>query len=194
MERQRNAQTRIRTARQLRVLTSPIAIEVVESLQAHGPSTVTQIGTRLGRRANSLYYHVTKLVDAGLIRKVGQRQSGARTQAVYDVVSQRITGKTVPKQRRLRDLTVRAVAATLRHAARDFERASESGSPVEDGRHRSILMNRHKAWLTPKQLENVNRHIDALRLIFAEGTPPQGGTLCALTMVLTPLSSYEESD
>ncbi len=178
---------RIQTAEQLRVIASPAAIEIIEALQTRGPATVAELGPRLGCKANSLHYHIRKLARVGLVRKVGARRSGARTQAVYDVSASRITAQTVPKNAQLRKLTTEAVASLLRLTARNFARACEHPGAVDTGKACNILANRHKAWLTRKELAKVNGHVDALRQIFAANSGTGRGRLCALTIVLTPL-------
>lgn len=178
---------RIRTVEQLRALASPMAIEIIEALQTRGAATVAELGPRVGRKANSLHYHIRKLARAGLVNKVGTRRSGARTQAVYDVPADRFTGKTVPPSAQVKRLTVVAVAAGLRLATRDFARAVELPFAEAGGKHRNILANRHKGWLTRDELAKINKHVEALRKILAENKEPGRGRLCTLTLVLTPL-------
>ncbi|MHC4697413.1 MAG: helix-turn-helix domain-containing protein [Planctomycetota bacterium] len=187
MASRRKKTIRIHAVEQLQALASPTAIEILEALQTRGAATVAELGPGLGRKANSLHYHIRKLARVGLVRKVGARRSGARTQAVYDVPASRLTAQTVSKNAQLRKLTTEAVAALLRLTARNFARACEDPAAVETGKARNILANRHKAWLTRKELAKVNGHVDELRKIFAANSGTGRGRLCALTIVLTPL-------
>jgi predicted transcriptional regulator len=179
---------RIRTAEQLQVLSAPATVEVLEALQAGGPATAAELGPRLGRRSNSLHYHVRKLAQAGMVEQVDTRRSGARTEAVYDVTADTFIGPSATRNRKVRQAAVDAVAALLRLATRNFARAAERPeSLTETGRYRNIIAVRSKAWLTRKQLAEVNEHVDAITKIFDENHGTQRGSLYAMTTVLTPL-------
>jgi len=189
----RKAAAPIHTARQLQALASPVGRELLQALRCGGPATVAELGPRLGRRANSLHYHVRKLVAAGLLQPVDSRRSGARTQTVYDVVADRFVGPSAPRQPRLRALTVDVVASLLRQSTRDFTRGTSRPADVVDtGAGRNVVADRHSAWLAPRQLARVNRLIDELHQVFRENTGTQQGRLYALTTVLTPLDHRKD--
>lgn len=186
----RKATTPIRTAEQLRTLTSPVVRELIQALRSSGPATVAELGPRLGRRANSLHYHMKKLVAGGFVHAVGSRRSGARTEAVYDVTADRFVGPSAPRPAELRALTVDMVASLLRQTTRDFARATDQPAGVVDaGAGRNVVADRHSAWLTPAQLAKANRLIDELHRVFTESTASGRGQLYALTTVLTPVQS-----
>jgi len=179
---------RIRTAEQFRALSAPATFEVFEALHGGGPATAAELGPRLGRKANSLHYHVKKLLRLGLVVQVDARRSGARTEAVYDVTAEHFQGPTIQKNLRMRKATTDAVAAILRLANRNFANASDRPGTLRDtGAARNILAERKKAWLGKRELAEANKHLDALARIFADNHDNQRGALCALTMVLTPL-------
>ncbi len=190
----RKSTARISTVEQLEVLAAPATFEVFEALQAAGPATVAELGPRLGRKPNSLHYHIRKLVGLGMVEQVDTRRSGARTEALYDVTADVFTGPPVPKNTQLRKATVDAVASILRLASRNYARAAQRpGTLTQTGRHRNILAHRQKAWLTKRELAEVNRHLEALSRIFITNQGTQRGTLCALTMVLTPVRQDSHS-
>ena len=179
---------RLRTADQMRALASPVAMELIEAFQTGGAATVADLGPGMGRKATSLYYHIKKLVRVGLVRRVGSRRSGARTEAIYDVTAQVFSGSPTPNDPELRKLTNDTVASILRHTTRSYVRAAEQPGLVATGRNRNILVHRYKAWLTRSKLAEVNMHLEALDRIFAQNNGTKRGRLCALTTVLTPLS------
>lgn len=185
----RKTKVRIRSAEQLRVLGSPATLEVFESLQSGGAATARQLAPRINRKANTLHYHLRKLVRLGLVEAVGSRRSGARTETIYDVTADSFEGPTAPRDPILREATNDVVASLLRLATRDYARASEnSESLVQSGKHANIATHRCKGWLPKRVLAEVNAHLDAVRDIFKEHREPGRGELCALTLVLTPLS------
>jgi hypothetical protein len=187
---------RIESARQLRVLASPVCVEIIQALRSSGPATVAQMGPLLGRRSNSLHYHVAKLLGAGFLRKQGQRRSGARIEAAYAVTARAFIGETAPRDPELRRLTKRVVASLLRLANRNYARSLEGGTAlVETGPGRTLLVERHKAWLSPTELSRLNRHVEEIRKLFASaGSRGRAGKLAAFTMVLTPERSGPPKD
>ena len=92
MAPKRKKRAPLRSAGQLRALASPVSLEIIEALQTGGPATVSELGPRMGRRANSLHYHIRKLTDVRLVQQVATRRSGARTEAIHDVAAQTFRG------------------------------------------------------------------------------------------------------
>ncbi len=185
---------RISTPEQLRVAAAPATYDVLEAIQVGGPVTAAQLGPRLGRKANSLHFHIRKLVGVGLVRQVDTRRSGARTEVVYDVIADSFVGHAAPVEAKMRQATNDTVASMLRLATRNYARASERPREVtQSGPHRNLVANRHKAWLTKRELAEVNGHLNALTKIFSNQHrthhphPPARGTLFAINLVLTPL-------
>lgn len=185
MNHKRKKTYSLRSVAQLRVVSSPQAFEILEALQLGGPASVGELGPRLGRRANSLHYHVRKLEALGLVEGVGTNRKGARTEVIYDVVADQFVSATVSKEREQRDVTSQAVASMLRLASRDFTRAAEEPTAVSKGRGRNLLARRKKARLSSAELAKLNRHLDAIDKIFAENCGAEKGTVCVLTAVLT---------
>ncbi len=187
MTYKRKKRATIRTAAQLRALASPVSIEVIQMLRTGGAATVAELGPRLGRKANSLHYHIRKLARAGFIRKIGARRSGARTEASYDVTAEIFRYENAPENPRLRKHVNDIVAAMLRLAMRNFARASQRPQEVrEGGAHANILADRYKGRLTRPQLAEVNHHLRAAREILISSCRSRRGELCTLTVVLTP--------
>lgn len=191
MKRRRHAP--IRTAAQLEALTSPVTHDLLLAFRSGGPGSVADLGPRIGKRINSLHYHVRKLVAAGFLRQVGSRRSGARTEAIYDIVAERFAGPSAPAPPRLRALTADVVAALLRRAARDFGQAIGSPDSVEEsGPRRNVVATRYSAWLTASDLARANRLIDELHELFENNAGKQQGNLHVLTTVLTPAAARKD--
>ena len=177
----------INTAEQLSALKSPKSMEIVIALRQFGEATVSELGSMLGLRANSLHYHILKLKSAGLIRQTNSKRSGARTEAAYDVVADRFESKSTLADPVLRKLTVETGVALLRLAIRNFtEATNEPKNLSEHGKHRNIWMSRLSARLTSAQLAEVNKHLDAIQDLFCENIGSQKGKPYTLTSLLTP--------
>ena len=180
----------IKTAEQLRLVSSPAAMEIVQALRQNGSASVTELGPKIGRKSNSLHYHVRKLVQSGMLQKTGTRLSGARTESIYDVSADRFAGKDLHKNSKLRKLTNEGVRSLTRLASRNFVNASERPDYiVGTGKHRNIFAHRMSARLTKSQLTEVNGCIDRIEEIFAANAGSEKGGMFALTLVMAPLDT-----
>ena len=188
MANKRKKVVRIRRPEQIQVLNSAVAIGIIDVLRQRGAATVAELGPRLGRSPNSLHYHMRKLLKTGFVHEVGSRRSGARTEAIYDVVADTFVGENAPFTPRLRKLTCDAVASLTRLANRNFAKAAGGAKKLfERGKYRNILATRKTARLTRTQLAAVNRHIEALTEIFDKNIGSDAGELFGITLVMTPL-------
>ena len=181
----------IKTAAQLRVISSPVSFAIVQTLQHLGPGTVRELGPRIGRKPNSLHYHMRKLVNTGMVRKTGTQRSGARIETIYDVTADRFIGSSGLSDRPalLRPVN-EGVASLLRLATRNFAKATETSQNLrETGNTRNILARHVTARLTNNQLSELNDCINRIDEIFASSIGSEDGQMCALTMVLTPIDT-----
>ncbi|MDH3494314.1 MAG: helix-turn-helix domain-containing protein [Acidobacteriota bacterium] len=190
MARKRKKSFPLKTPEQLRLVSSPAALEIVRALRHQGPASVSELGPMIGRKSNSLHYHIRKLTRSGMVRVTGTRRSGARTESVYDVSADRFEGVGLHKSKKLKGLANEGVRSLTRLAAREFERASaRDGEIVVTGRHRSILAHRVSARLTKKQLAEVNQCVDRIEEIFAANVGSGSGEMHAMTIVMSPLDT-----
>ncbi len=176
----------IRRRDQVEALVSAVRQEVIDTLGAAGPQSVTELARLMGRPADALYYHLRRLVKVGLVVPQGERRRGRRTEVVYDLVGYPLQ-LDYPRGRDARtDPTVRLVAAMLRTAERDFQRGLEGHRAVVDGPARTLWATRRHAWLTPADLRRVNQLLSELLDRMGRSRQPDRGELCTLTFVLAP--------
>lgn len=190
-------------------LFKPARLEVYEALQIAGPSTIAALAKRLERPADSLYYHVRKLLAIGVVEEVtnaGPRHGGpgdcggstggagagrprrkGPEAAVYASVGKRLDAELDPDSRSSREAWAEGGAAVLRLAQRDFARTLESGDIRPRGPRRNVVLRRTKVRLNAAQAKAVNEHIDALTELLGEHVENTTGDLHAITWVMTPL-------
>jgi predicted ArsR family transcriptional regulator len=111
---------------QVTCLASPLRKELMSAFINHGPTTVAEIGRKLGRRAKSLYYHVEQLVDAGLVKAVGQQPGVKKPETVYGAVSSRLELASNPSES-YRESSRKSIQALIRLTARQFDKAEVAG-------------------------------------------------------------------
>ena len=180
----------IESAQQLSCLASAVRQDLVDYVAAAGPCTIADAARALGRTADGLYYHVSKLLDVGLLVRVG----GPEQPAVLDGPGRPIKAiyprQSGPAQRAL----VRAVGAMLRSSAGRFESALGPDA-VTEGPFRDLHAARASGWLTQDELAELNRLTQrVLELVRSHGgSPPAGSRLHEVTLVHSVLPTPEDS-
>ncbi len=178
----------LETADQLRIISSPVAMEIIQVLRQHGPLPVSELGPKIGRRSNSLHYHIRKLLKAGMAVKTDTRLSGARTEAIYDVAADSFKGMELRKNEELLDLSIDGVRSIARLAARNFAKAARRpDDEFGKGKYRDIFAKRFSARLTNSQIAEVNGLVDRIEEIFAGNVGSGKGTMQEVTLVMAPL-------
>jgi len=174
---------------QIAALESSVRQEVIDTITAAGPRSALEIASLMGRPADALYYHIRKLQSVGLLVVSETRRRGRRDEAVYDLVGRPLKLR-YPEHRDTRTHPLmRLVRSMLRTAERDFRGGILSDRARTDGPKRTLWASRRHAWLTPSQLNRLNRTIEALIEILTRSRDPKRGQLCTLTVVLAPRAS-----
>jgi DNA-binding transcriptional ArsR family regulator len=70
---------------QAETLLKPQRVEVLRQLAE--PHTCTEVGAQLGQTPQRVYYHVKRLVDAGLVEQVSERRVRGITEGIYQAVA-----------------------------------------------------------------------------------------------------------
>lgn len=179
----------IRRRDQIAALESAVRQEIVDTIQAAGPLSASEISGLMGRPADALYYHLKRLVKVGLLLVRATRRSGRRDEVVYDLAGHPLVldypvsaeGKDHPLSGLVRSM--------LRTAEKDFRAAVGTNAARPDGDRRNLWAGRRHAWLSSRDLERVNDLVDQLVAIMTRARNPAGGELCTLTLVLAPRAS-----
>ena len=66
---------------QAETLLKPQRVEVLRQLAE--PRTCTEVGTRLGQSPQRVYYHIKRLVDAGVVTQVSERKVRGIQEGIY---------------------------------------------------------------------------------------------------------------
>ena len=179
------------TRRQREALTSPLRLEILGQFTGPAPLSVRDLAERMGRTPHSLYYHVHLMARVGLLREVGQREDGGRSEALYQPARHRVALDAAdpgsgPAIRR-------TMGAAFRMAERDLEAALES-APADP---RLLGMRAHFR-APPRVLKEVRRHLEAaLEVVQREsrrGAGRQQGPLYSLTLALLPLRGRSQPE
>ncbi len=174
---------------QLESLTSPVRQEIVDVLQASGPASIAEVAGWLGRAADSLYYHIRRLVEVGLVIETDRRRTGRRDEAIFDVVGRPLRVKGASP-----DVIARTIAAVLRLTDRDLREALEGERCSFEGSDRNTSAGRMKGWLTTADALEVHDLLERIGDIFERGRNERRGRLQAFTFALVPLAPSSRAD
>jgi DNA-binding transcriptional ArsR family regulator len=171
---------------QLAALASPLRMELIGALRAHGGASIREIAAELDRPADGLYHHVRKLVKAGIVVERGQRKVGRRMEAVYALSAERFAGRLDPTSAPSKRTAIGAGTAAIRLAAREFKAAVETDAMTLTKGLPNLRASRQRTWLTDEGLVRLHRLLAQIeRLLLAESKPKRGRPH-SLTIVLAP--------
>ena len=176
----------IQDVRKVKALASPVRAAIVDVLEVLGPATVVQVAESLGYPPDGLYYHFALLARHGLVvRSTPEKGTDA---ARFQLPGHPATLRYKLGDRRQEGATGQVVATMLRSAERGFRRAFAPGVAVVEGPRRNLRAGRRTAWLTAKELEVLNQHLERIHAIFGRGVPRRSGAqLHEFTYVLAPV-------
>lgn len=180
----------IRRPEQIRALRSPVRQEIVDTVQSLGTCSVADVARELGRHADGLYYHFRSLVRVDLLRPAGERRGEGRREALYSTRSPDHTMRLHydPDDPENAAAVLGVIAGMLRMTERDFARAFGPEAETE-GPERNLWAGRVRAWLSDRDLVEVNRLLGELHAIFERSKAPDRDRLHAFTFVIAPIAA-----
>ncbi|MCA9278211.1 MAG: helix-turn-helix transcriptional regulator [Phycisphaeraceae bacterium] len=191
MARKRPEQ-KITDTKQMRALSSSVRQEIIDTVNALSVCSIREIALALGCSADSLYYHIRALIEAGLLVKAGTRPSSRREELLVSTPTRGIMRLCYePNNEDTVNTVARIVGSMLRVAERDFKAGFKPDIARCDGSERNLNASRQKAWLNKAQRREVNVILHRLQEIFSETQPTEGSELHSLTFVLAPIEPKE---
>ena len=175
----------IRSKGQMRALAAPTRQEIVDVLPRLGGASVAELATALGRPADSLYYHLRVLKRAGLVLSAGSRTINGRPETLFRAAAPQMSLCYRLGHQGNGNEVNPIIASMLRLGIRDFRRSFQAGEASVSGPFRELWALRNTGWLSRKQIAEVNRYIQKIRVVMAERH--RHGRLYAVTVLLTPL-------
>lgn len=178
---------------QREALGSPLRIEIIGFFEYGGMLSVRDIAERLGRPVASMYFHVHKLVRAGLLVEGPKRGTGPAAEVLYRAVADRIALQVNPRSPASVDAVVRSVRALLRQAGREFESACRSSSHWAAESGQDAAGRRQRAWLTAEDAAEARRRLDGVERFLASRSRKSGGSEHTWTSLLIPVATSRRS-
>lgn len=156
----------------IRLLSSPLRNDMLVTMLGAGPCSVTQLASWLGRPPSSLYFHIEKLEQAGLIRQVAVRRKERHEEALYATVAANLTVARDDATAPVRQLRARVAGVGLACLAERVEEALAAGwTCLADGQP-AVGSVRSAAWFDDDELarfRELSRQL--LELAAGAGSP-----------------------
>lgn len=173
---------------QLRAIAPPSRQRVVSGLEALGTVSVRDLAAHLGRSAESLYFHLRKLVDCGLVEEMGERRTGRRTERLYRLVAPRLRIAGDLDDPEFRDALAEACRSVTRATERDYCRSLELGNARLHGKGRNLALHHFHVHLKPADRHRMVQLLEELTAFVIEHNDPEGGELHSFTSALSPVA------
>ncbi|MEA2553403.1 MAG: Helix-turn-helix domain [Fimbriimonadaceae bacterium] len=114
------------SAEQLKCLASPARNEVFTQLRILGKASIGDVAKALGKKPESVHYHMKGLVSAGLAKEAFRRPAPKKPESVYEPVGRKLRLPAQDSGSEIATLTRKAVAAGLRQTLRGYQKASQA--------------------------------------------------------------------
>jgi hypothetical protein len=181
----RKPQTVILAGKKAAALASPVRMEIIDTLQKSGPSSIRELARQMSRPADGLYHHVRLLLRSGVLFEKETRPVGRRQEAVYQVAG-RIAGAMSAASLEGRDSVIRAATAVLRLATREFTSAINRPDAAALAHAGGLRLSRQKAMLDDQGLKDLQRLLGRLEKTLTRRNEQKQGKLFAVTVSVVP--------
>ena len=169
---------------------STLRMEILRHLQTHGPSTVFELARRMGRSSDSLYYHVRRLQEVGVLARTGTRSGTRREEGIFALAGEPLTVSVESSGEGAAEAVLESARAVLHDAESNLAAVLEQERtlarrrpPVRiDGRGNAgepvtrnlPLVTRMRGRLPEHAVAEICAHLDAIAEIFVRHKRGQG--------------------
>ncbi len=174
------------TRDEVEAVASPVRMEIIRHMQSHERCTVGELSSYMRRSADSLYYHVRRLLEVGVLERVGTRPAGRREEVVLALSAQGLTFAVEDEAGAGAEAVIRTSLDMLRDAETNLRRAIGRDPGVEQAATAPVVARLHSRLDAASHAE-VRAHLDAISEIFIRSKSSAAGTPHELTMLLVPV-------
>lgn len=175
---------------QLECMASAVRQNMVDQLAAHGDLSMKELAVLIGRKPASIYHHLNKLLEVGLVCEAGSRVINRKVEKLYATPSRRMRLARALEEANHDESMEEIVRALCRQTDRDFTRGLTHEGAKRRGAKRNLRFFRLVSRVSPKRLAEINAKLDEIAELLWED-PDSDETAVALTWVLAPVGDEE---
>lgn len=174
----------IETEEQVAAISSDLRMQVLQCFK-HGEASIAELAERLGRSPQSLYHHIHKLVDAGVVVEHSVRRVGKRDETLYAPAAMRVELRHEPAKKKSRAALTKIAHTVLRLTRRDIITSIDAGMIKKSGRGRNTQIGRADALLSRSQVQRIHDLLDEVWAIMREDRSAVGASAKRVPMTMT---------
>jgi DNA-binding transcriptional ArsR family regulator len=149
------------TLDQLSCFESATRVALYGALRSQGPSSIRELAGHVGARPDALYYHMRRLVDAGLASVHDTREKNGRKEAIYEILGGPYDNDRLLPDPEYQAAALRSMQSISRHAQRTFKKAVQTLESHPDNEER-IAFHWINARLKPSTIKRILKKLDEL--------------------------------
>lgn len=158
---------RVTTAAEMRALSHPVRLDLLELLSTHGPLTASEAGLLLQQTPANMSWHFRKLAEHGFVRQTHGRGRMRPWKIVAEALSWGEDAADPAAQTALQDVALEREVQGLRRAL------ATSDNETDEWRA-SLQIHQNRLWLTAAEARELGDQLRALLNSYAERiTEPQ---------------------
>lgn len=171
-----------------RTLIAPARIEIVEAMRCAAPCSIAEIADLLDRPADGLYRHIRLLIQSGIVREIGFRKAGRRTEQVFDLTASdfRIAfsdGSGMAE----RTAIAQTVSVFARSVSRYAAKAAAARALRIDPARRNVLIDYDLTWLEPAAVGQLRTLVGRIHELCERGRRRRKGELYVNLCTMIPV-------
>jgi DNA-binding transcriptional ArsR family regulator len=174
----------IRGRTQLRALSSPLRVRILDALMHRSPCSVGEIAQALGRPPPTLYHHLKIMLRARVVLPAGERGTGREREQLFKPAARRIRSAVTGVSKRDLQELARVGEAHTRHVLRRYSNALKTGDATLAGPARNSVVRHLTLTLPPERLKALNADLDAFVRKWTAGAPSRNGEEISLLILM----------
>ena len=171
-----------------RTMIAPARVEIIEAMRCAAPCGIAEIGELLGRPADGLYRHIRLLMQAGIVREVGFRKVGRRTEQVFDLTASdyriAFADSTGAAER---TAIAETVSVFARSVSRYAGKAAAARALVLEPEKQNLLIDYDLTWLEPDAVKQLRTLVGRIHELCERGRRRRKGELYVNLCTLMPV-------
>lgn len=156
MSRSRPRLQDLKDPARLRVLAAPLALQLLNALQGQREATAAELAEQVGRQREVVYYHLRRMVAAGIVRVTGQRATERRPVAVYRVSATDVRIDASDETADWREALERLYRSAIRALERDVSASVAAGHRPGGGARAEFQLMARRLRLDEEGLREMN--------------------------------------
>lgn len=180
---------RVKEPKRLKLLVSQLRQEILDIVRAGGECSAAEIAYDLHVPHDTIYYHLRKLEQAGLLVRKGKRAAVRRHEAYYSIPGDELQIEYDLSSRESKKMLVKMISSLLRAARKDFVKGAYSRSARVKGKFRNLWGGRMTAWLSKEDIAEVQALLVQIEEKFRRSRRGKGKALHAISWIIAPLES-----